>query len=120
MRYKPLLFQRKVFPMILAAPCGKNLPGTDSLGRSSLALQSWFGPHTWCEPYRPPYGWASWRYVWDARLARGQIDADTATAGGRGMENMHYWPSWDVMGDWTTRCVEVENWMDVPLGEFMD
>jgi len=104
----------------LAAPGGKSLPSSDSLGRSGLASQSWFGPHTWYEPYRPPYGWASWQYVWDARLALGMIDADTATAGGRGLENMHCWPAWDVIGDWTTRCLEVENWLDVPLADLTD
>ena len=39
---------------------------------------------------------------------------DVAPTGGQGMENMHMWNSWDVMGDWTTRCIEVEDWMDVP------
>jgi hypothetical protein len=28
---------------------------------------------------------------------------------------MHLWPDWDVMGDWTTRCLAVEDWMAVPL-----
>jgi len=58
---------------------------------------------------------ARWQFVWDARLALGLINADTAASGGRGMENMHYRPAWDAMGDWTTRCLEVENWMDAPL-----
>lgn len=92
----------------------------DYLGRHGLEFQSWHGPHTWTQPYRPPYGWASWQYVWDGRLALGLIDPDTAASGGRGMENMHYWPAWDVMGDWTTRCLEVENWFDIPLAGFFD
>ena len=36
-------------------------------------------------------------------------------SGGRGLESMHLWPAWDVMGDWTTRCIIVENWLKVPL-----
>jgi hypothetical protein len=45
----------------------------------------------------------------------GLIQPETVAHGGRGLENMHIWPSWDVMGDWTTRCIEVENWFEVPL-----
>jgi hypothetical protein len=30
---------------------------------------------------------------------------------------MHLWPAWDVMGDWTTRCIKVGNWLDVPLSD---
>ena len=101
----------------LAAPDAQALPARDSIGRQGLTRQSWHGPHTWAEPYHPPFGWASWQYVWDARLALGLIDAQTAAAGGRGLEIMHLWPSWDVMGDWTARCIEVENWLDVPLVE---
>ena len=33
------------------------------------------------------------------------------------LEAMHYYGAWDVMGDWTTRAVEVEDWMDVPIAE---
>lgn len=58
---------------------------------------------------------AQWQYVWDTRLALSKIDADTAATGGRGLEAMHHYPRWDVMGDWTTRAVEVEDWMKVPL-----
>jgi len=101
----------------LAEPYSKILPERDWMGRSGLVLQSWIGPHTWVEPYRPSYGWASWQYVWDARLALGLTDPNTAASGGRGMENMHYWPTWDVMGDWTTRCIEVADWMDLPQFE---
>ena len=42
----------------------------------------------------------------------------TSASGGRGMEAMHYYETWDVMEDWTTRAVEVEDWMNVPLAEF--
>lgn len=99
----------------LAAPDAKALPAKDGMGRSGLTRQSWWSPHNWAEPYRPPPGWASWQFTWDARLARGQIDAKAALPGGRGLELMHLWPDWDVMGDWTTRCLAVEDWMAVPL-----
>ena len=68
--------------------------------------------------YRPPFGWAQWQYVWDVRLAKGEIDADRAATGGRGLEAMRHYERWDVRGDWTTRAVEVEDWMDVPLEMF--
>ena len=98
-----------------AAPDCPKLPKVDSIGRGGLTRQSWHGPHTWTEPYRPPLGWAAWQYVWDVRLALGKIDAETAASGGRGMENQHSWKSWDFMGDWTTRCIKVQDWMNVPL-----
>ncbi len=85
--------------------------------RTGLKWQAWQSIHTWNEPYRLPYGWAQWQYVWDVRLATGKIDSDTAASGGRGLEAMHYYGAWDVMGDWTTRAVEVEDWMDVPIAE---
>jgi hypothetical protein len=99
----------------LAAPDAAGLPTSDSIGRREMTRQSWHSPHTWAEPYHPPFGWASWQYVWDARLALGLIKAETVATGGRGLEIMHLWPAWDVMGDWTTRCIEVENWLDVPV-----
>ena len=103
----------------LARPDAPGLPTEGTLHkRTGLERQSWHSIHTWNEPYRPPYGWASWQYVWDVRLATGKIDADTVVTGGRGLEVVHYWPRWDVQGDWTTRAVEVEDWMNVPLAEF--
>jgi len=103
----------------LARPDAPWLPAEGTLHRrKGLSRQSWQSIHTYNEPYRPPYGWAQWQYVWDARLALGQIDADTAATGGRGLETMHHYPRWDVMGDWTTRAVEAEDWMNVPLADF--
>lgn len=99
----------------LAAPDCPSLPSSDSMGRTGLSRQSWHGPHTWFEPYRPPLGWASWQFVRDARLALGKIEPAHAALGGRGLENQHIWEPWDVMGDWTTRCVRVGDWMEVPL-----
>jgi hypothetical protein len=67
-------------------------------------------------PYR---GWTAWQYVWDVRLALGKIDADTAAWGGRGLESAGapswFFPAWDTVGDWSTKAVEAENWLDIPL-----
>jgi hypothetical protein len=85
-------------------------------GRSGIDRQTWEPPHM-MPHFRPPVGWAQWQYVWDVRVALGQIDADTTASGGRGLEVHHVWEPWDVMGDWTTRALKVENWMDVPFTE---
>ncbi|MBL7133316.1 MAG: Ig-like domain-containing protein [Phycisphaerae bacterium] len=67
----------------------------------------------------PPRGWATWQYVWDVRVAQGKIDADTAAWGGRGIEAngapTWFFEPWDMVGDWSTFAVEVENWLDIPL-----
>jgi len=101
-----------------ARPFGFSIPWRSN-GRKGLFRQSWPPIHdaTGC-PYRPPIGWAQWQYVWDVKLALGLIDPDTAATGGRGLQAMHYYEPWDVMGDWTTRAVEVEDWLDIPLAEF--
>ena len=76
---------------------------------------------TWWRSGRPgPYrGWEAWQYVWDVRVALGKIDADTAAWGGRGLESAGaptwFYPIWDTVGDWSTKAVEVENWLDIPL-----
>ena len=101
-----------------ASPESGVAPQSDGDGRSGLAKQAWRSIHCGGAPYRPPIGWAPWQYVWDVRLAQGKIDADTAATGGRGMETYVRYGRWDVMGDWTTRAVEVEDWMDVPLADF--
>lgn len=75
----------------------------------------------WWHPQRPyPYrGWAAWQYVWDVRVARGEIDADTAAWGGRGLESAGaptwFYPEWDPVGDWSTKALETEDWLDIPL-----
>ena len=46
------------------------------------------------------------------------IDPDKAATGGRGLQAMHYYEPWDVMGDWTTRAIEVEDWLNIPLAEY--
>ena len=77
---------------------------------------TWWRPTTRPVPYR---GWAAWQYVWDARVALGKIDADTAAWGGRGLESAGaptwFFPSWDTVGDWSTKAVEAEDWLDIPL-----
>jgi len=75
----------------------------------------------WWHKGRPmPYrGWAAWQYVWDVRVALGKIDADTAAWGGRGLESAGaptwFFPPWDCVGDWATKAVEAEDWLDIPL-----
>ena len=64
--------------------------------------------------------WYQWQLVHDAKLARGQIDADAAARGGRGLESvaMHtHLDSWDVLGEWGMASHEMENYFDVPLGK---
>jgi len=76
----------------------------------------WWRAITRPVPYR---GWAAWQYVWDVRVALGKIDADTAAWGGRGLESAGaptwFFPIWDTVGDWSTKAVEAENWLDIPL-----
>ena len=76
--------------------------------------------HYSCQPAsRPrPIGWAQWQYVWGVKLALGLIDPDKAATGVRGLQAMYYYQPWDVMGDWTTRAVEVEDWLNIPLAKF--
>jgi hypothetical protein len=67
----------------------------------------------------PNRGWAAWQYVWDVRVALGKIDADTAAWGGRGLESAGaptwFFPIWDTVGDWSTKAVEAEDWLNIPL-----
>lgn len=60
-----------------------------------------------------PPGAEAWQYVWDARLALGLIDPATAATGSRGLE-IHLFPMWHVMGDWTARALREENTFAVP------
>ena len=53
---------------------------------------------------------------YNVRLALGQIDADQAATGGRGLQTDYYKANARV--DWTTTVVEVEDWLNVPLAEF--
>ena len=94
-----------------------DLPNQDCLGRGGVERQAWHSIHTWTEPYHPPLGLSQWQYVYDVRLARGEISADAAATGGRGLEAMRLYERWDVLGDWTQRAIEVERWLDVPLDE---
>ncbi len=87
-----------------------------NLGVSSGFVWMWWRSSPRPVPYR---GWAAWQYVWDVRVALGKIDADTAAWGGRGLESAGaptwFFPIWDTVGDWSTKAVEVENWLDIPL-----
>lgn len=92
-----------------------DLPKQDPLGRGGVDRQAWHSIHTWVEPYRPPAGHAQWQFIYDVRLARGELSADAAAIGGRGLEAMHLYEPYDVMGNWTQRAIEVKSWLDVPL-----
>jgi hypothetical protein len=61
------------------------------------------------------FGWAQWQFVWDVRLALGKIDADTAARGGLGLESERLAQPWDMMWHWESRCIDVEDWLAVPL-----
>jgi hypothetical protein len=98
--------------MRLARPDAK-LPGKDMAGRSGLCRQSW---KSQLARYNiVPYGWAQWQFVWDVRLALGKIDADTAARGGLGLESERLAQPWDMTWHWESRCIDVEDWLDVPL-----
>ena len=94
---------------------GPDQPEEDHLGRRRSDRQAWYSMHAWPGPHRPPLGVSQWQYVYDVRLARGEISADAAATGGRGLVLMYFHESWDVMGDWTQRAVEVPSWLDVPI-----
>ncbi len=100
-------------------------PDSDHLGDQSppfdatgLARQVW-RPNPGRSPYKPTWGWATWQYVWDVRLALGKIDVATAAAGGRGFEAegppTTFFEPWDVRGDWTVRAIQVDDWLAIPL-----
>ena len=64
--------------------------------------------------------WYQWQLVYDTMLARGNVSADAAARGGRGLENaawMTHLDSWDVLGEWGMACHEMENYFDVPIGK---
>ena len=61
--------------------------------------------------------WYQWQFLWDNKLAHGNIDADAATRGGRGLEMYSNLDSWDVLGEWGMACLEKENYFDVPIGK---
>ncbi len=103
----------------LMAPNSEYLPEeSPPFGATGLARRIW-RPNPGRSPYKPTYGWATWQYVWDVRLALGEIDAETAARGGRGREAAGppttFFQPWDVRGDWTTRALEVEDWLAIPL-----
>ena len=98
--------------MRLARP-DANLPDRDMAGRSGLCRQSW---KSQLAGYNiVPYGWAQWQFVWDVSLALGKIDADAAAKGGLGLESERLAQPWDMMWHWESRCIDVEDWLDIPL-----
>lgn len=89
------------------------LPAKDMAGRSGLCRQSW---KSQLAGYNiVPYGWSQWQYVWDVNLALGKIDPDAAAKGGMGLESERLAQRWDMMWHWESRCIDVEDWLDIPI-----
>ncbi len=62
--------------------------------------------------------WYQWQFVYDMKLAYGEIGAEAAARGGRGFETVAsqtHLDSWDVLGEWGMGVLEKENYFDVPL-----
>ena len=62
--------------------------------------------------------WYQWQFVYDMKLAYGEIGAKAAARGGRGFETVAsqtHLDSWDVLGEWGMGVLEKENYFDVPL-----
>ena len=63
--------------------------------------------------------WYQWQFIYDMKLAHGEIDANAAARGGRGFETVAsqtHLDSWDVLGEWGMATIERENYFDVPIG----
>ena len=62
--------------------------------------------------------WYQWQFVYDMKLALGEIGPKAAARGGRGFETVAsqtHLDSWDVLGEWGMAVLERENYFDVPL-----
>lgn len=85
----------------------------------------WYGSRNskWGQAFQHVYpsnhvAWYQWQLVYDAKLARGEIDADAAARGGRGLESVAsqtHLDSWDVLGEWGMACHEMENHFHLKL-----
>jgi len=72
----------------------------------------------WGQAFGSSVAWYQWQLVYDAMLAQGNISADAAARGGRGVEHvagMTHLDSWDVLGEWGMATHELENYFDVPI-----
>ena len=66
----------------------------------------------------PSVTWYQWQFIYDMKLAHGEIDPEAAARGGRGFETVAsqtHLDSWDVLGEWGMGVLERENHFDVPL-----
>ena len=62
--------------------------------------------------------WYQWQFIYDMKLAKGEIDPDSAARGGRGFETVAsqtHLDSWDVLGEWGMATIEMENHFDIPF-----
>ena len=113
----------------LASLPDKGVRAVEECGHMLGMKIRWYGPKKtkWGKAYEDYImqegrhaAFYQWQLVYDAMIAQGRIDADTAARGGRGMES---WvaagtnlDSWDVIGQYDNHVVEVANHFDVPLG----
>ncbi|MED5453489.1 MAG: hypothetical protein VX961_03065, partial [Verrucomicrobiota bacterium] len=66
----------------------------------------------------PSVSWYQWQFIYDMKLAHGEIDPASAARGGRGFETVAsqtHLDSWDVLGEWGMATNEMDNHFDVPL-----
>ena len=66
----------------------------------------------------PSVSWYQWQFIYDMKLAHGEIDPASAARGGRGFETVAsqtHLDSWDVLGEWGMATIEMDNHFDVPL-----
>ncbi len=66
----------------------------------------------------PSVSWHQWQFIYDMKLAHGEIDPASAARGGRGFETVAsqtHLDSWDVLGEWGMATIEMDNHFDVPL-----
>jgi len=116
----------------IASMPDKGIRPVEDCGFLLGAKGRWYGPEKtkwgrayddWLH-YPATTAFYQWQLVYDAMIAHGRIDADTAARGGRGLEHwvssMSNLDSWDVIGPYDNHVVEVENHFDVPIKKVED
>ena len=114
----------------LASMSEKGIKAVEDCGYLLGLKVRWYGPKKtkWGKAYEDYImqegrhaAFYQWQLVYDAMIAQGRIDADTAARGGRGMEAFtsagSNLDSWDVIGSYDNQTVEVDNHFDIPIGK---